>query len=39
MGNSAGGLATMLNCDRFRAFLPNACNVKCVADSGFFIDA
>ncbi|KAL1542281.1 [Wnt protein] O-palmitoleoyl-L-serine hydrolase [Salvia divinorum] len=36
-GNSAGGLATILNCDRFRSFLPDACRVKCVSDSGFFI--
>ncbi|KAL8458338.1 hypothetical protein ACS0TY_036008 [Phlomoides rotata] len=39
VGTSAGGLATMLNCDRFRSFFPDACNVKCVSDSGFFIDA
>ena len=39
MGNSAGGLATMLNCDRFRSFLPSAATVKCVADSGFFLHA
>ncbi|KAL1540265.1 [Wnt protein] O-palmitoleoyl-L-serine hydrolase [Salvia divinorum] len=38
-GDSAGGLATMLNCDRFRSFLPNACRVKCYTDSGFFIQA
>ncbi|KAL3613814.1 hypothetical protein CASFOL_041888 [Castilleja foliolosa] len=36
-GNSAGGLATMLNCDRFRALVPNASRVKCFSDSGFFI--
>ncbi|KAG8382142.1 hypothetical protein BUALT_Bualt05G0045900 [Buddleja alternifolia] len=39
VGNSAGGLATILNCDRFRALVPNASRVKCVADSGFFIRA
>ncbi|XP_047939087.1 pectin acetylesterase 8-like isoform X2 [Salvia hispanica] len=38
-GDSAGGLATVLNCDRFRSFLPNACRVKCYTDSGFFIQA
>ncbi|EYU37453.1 hypothetical protein ABFS82_01G047200 [Erythranthe guttata] len=38
-GNSAGGLATILNCDRFRALVPNANMVKCVSDSGFFIHA
>ncbi|XP_020550810.1 pectin acetylesterase 8-like isoform X2 [Sesamum indicum] len=38
-GNSAGGLATILNCDRFRALVPNASRVKCLSDSGFFIRA
>ncbi|XP_047953458.1 pectin acetylesterase 8-like [Salvia hispanica] len=38
-GDSAGRLATMLNCDRFRSYLPNACRVKCYTDSGFFIRA
>ncbi|KAL1530968.1 [Wnt protein] O-palmitoleoyl-L-serine hydrolase [Salvia divinorum] len=37
MGDSAGGLATILNCDRFHSFLPDACRVKCVSDAGFFI--
>ncbi|KAK6158586.1 hypothetical protein DH2020_005900 [Rehmannia glutinosa] len=37
VGNSAGGLATMLHCDRFRALIPNAKRVKCISDSGFFI--
>ncbi|EPS67625.1 pectinacetylesterase [Genlisea aurea] len=36
-GGSAGGLATMLNCDRFRSRLPNANRVKCISDAGFFI--
>ncbi|GFP81555.1 protein notum homolog [Phtheirospermum japonicum] len=36
-GNSAGGLATILNCDRFRALVPNTATLKCVSDSGFFI--
>ncbi|KAL1541895.1 [Wnt protein] O-palmitoleoyl-L-serine hydrolase [Salvia divinorum] len=37
VGNSAGGLATILNCDRFHSFLPGACRIKCISDSGFFI--
>ncbi|GER56205.1 pectinacetylesterase family protein [Striga asiatica] len=36
-GGSAGGLATILHCDKFRALLPNATRVKCISDSGFFI--
>ncbi|XP_047964653.1 pectin acetylesterase 8-like [Salvia hispanica] len=39
VGTSAGGLATILNCDRFHSFLPGACRVKCISDSGFFIRA
>ncbi|KAK6137200.1 hypothetical protein DH2020_029054 [Rehmannia glutinosa] len=35
VGNSAGGLATMLHCDRFRALIPNAKRVKCISDSEF----
>ncbi|CAA0814921.1 Pectin acetylesterase 8, partial [Striga hermonthica] len=38
-GNSAGGLAAILNCDRFRAMVPNDVRVKCISDSGFFIQA
>ncbi|GER56204.1 pectinacetylesterase family protein, partial [Striga asiatica] len=38
-GNSAGGLATILNCDRFKAMVPTAARTKCIADSGFFIIA
>ncbi|KAL3651009.1 hypothetical protein CASFOL_007412 [Castilleja foliolosa] len=38
-GNSAGGLATILHCDRFRELVPNATRVKCISDSGFFIHA
>ncbi|OIT32580.1 pectin acetylesterase 8, partial [Nicotiana attenuata] len=37
-GVSAGGLATILNCDKFRALLPKYVRVKCVADAGFFIN-
>ncbi|KAL7122502.1 hypothetical protein ACP275_01G049300 [Erythranthe tilingii] len=36
-GTSAGGLATMLHCDKFRGLIPNAGRVKCISDSGFFI--
>ncbi|KAL3634023.1 hypothetical protein CASFOL_021077 [Castilleja foliolosa] len=38
-GSSAGGLAAILHCDGFRAFLPESSRVKCVSDSGFFIHA
>ncbi|KAH6760815.1 hypothetical protein C2S52_008521 [Perilla frutescens var. hirtella] len=38
-GRSAGGLATILHCDRFRARLPNVNKIKCLSDSGFFIRA
>ncbi|XP_070039745.1 pectin acetylesterase 11-like [Nicotiana tomentosiformis] len=37
-GVSAGGLATILNCDKFKSLLPNDARVKCVADAGFFIN-
>jgi Pectinacetylesterase len=37
-GCSAGGLATYIHCDDFRALLPNAGTVKCMADGGFFLD-
>ncbi|XLR50253.1 hypothetical protein S83_000925 [Arachis hypogaea] len=36
-GCSAGGLAAILNCDRFKSFLPNGARVKCVPDAGYFI--
>ncbi|GER46901.1 pectinacetylesterase family protein [Striga asiatica] len=36
-GNSAGGLATILNCDRFKAMVPNCAKTRCISDSGFFI--
>ncbi|XP_060205303.1 pectin acetylesterase 8-like isoform X3 [Lycium barbarum] len=38
-GTSAGGLSTILNCDKFRSFLPENARVKCVANAGFFINA
>ncbi|KAH0646734.1 hypothetical protein KY290_034323 [Solanum tuberosum] len=37
-GISAGGLATILNCDKFKCFLPENARFKCVADAGFFIN-
>ncbi|XP_031114175.1 pectin acetylesterase 11-like [Ipomoea triloba] len=36
-GSSAGGLAAILHCDRFRSFLPEAARVKSLADSAIFI--
>ncbi|KAJ0979440.1 hypothetical protein J5N97_014914 [Dioscorea zingiberensis] len=38
-GCSAGGLATFIHCDNFRALLPKQTIVKCLPDAGFFIDA
>ncbi|XP_034594420.1 pectin acetylesterase 5 isoform X2 [Setaria viridis] len=38
-GCSAGGLATLLHCDNFRAKFPQEVSVKCVPDGGFFLDA
>ncbi|KAH6781623.1 hypothetical protein C2S51_006916 [Perilla frutescens var. frutescens] len=38
-GSSAGGLATILQCDKFRALFHNSSRVKCISDSGFFIHA
>ncbi|CAA7406461.1 unnamed protein product [Spirodela intermedia] len=38
-GCSAGGLTAILQCDRFRALLPAAAKVKCLADAGFFVNA
>lgn len=37
-GNSAGGLATLIHCDRFRALFPSTTRVKCLADSSYFIN-
>ncbi|XP_015575074.1 pectin acetylesterase 7 [Ricinus communis] len=36
-GCSAGGLAAILHCDKFRSLLPASARVKCVSDAGFFI--
>ncbi|KAI4314592.1 hypothetical protein L6164_027482 [Bauhinia variegata] len=38
-GTSAGGLASILHCDRFRALLPIIARVKCLSDAGYFINA
>jgi hypothetical protein len=37
-GCSAGGLATFIHCDDFRALLPKESSVKCLSDGGFFLD-
>lgn len=37
-GCSAGGLATMIHCDDFRAKLPKIAIVKCLADASFFLN-
>ncbi|CAL0311734.1 unnamed protein product [Lupinus luteus] len=38
-GCSAGGLASIIHCDRFRSFLPEGAKVKCISDAGYFINA
>ncbi|CAL9185805.1 unnamed protein product, partial [Musa hybrid cultivar] len=37
-GCSAGGLASILHCDEFRALFPQTTKVKCLSDAGFFVD-
>jgi hypothetical protein len=37
-GCSAGGLSSILHCDKFKAALPGAKVVKCMSDAGFFVD-
>ncbi|XP_020978468.1 pectin acetylesterase 8 isoform X2 [Arachis ipaensis] len=37
-GCSAGGLTSILHCDRFRALLPAGAKVKCLSDAGYFIN-
>ncbi|AQK73921.1 Carboxylic ester hydrolase [Zea mays] len=37
-GCSAGGLTSILHCDRFHDLLPPAARVKCLSDAGFFIN-
>ncbi|XP_047963862.1 pectin acetylesterase 11-like [Salvia hispanica] len=36
-GGSAGGLATILHCDKFQSLFHDTTRVKCISDSGFFI--
>ncbi|XP_027359926.1 pectin acetylesterase 8-like isoform X2 [Abrus precatorius] len=38
-GCSAGGLTSVLHCDRFRALLPRGARVKCLSDAGYFINS
>ncbi|KAL7159706.1 hypothetical protein ABFS83_01G045700 [Erythranthe nasuta] len=37
-GCSAGGLASILHCDSFKALLPVRAKVKCFSDAGYFIN-
>nr|GMD87803.1 pectin acetylesterase 8-like [Ipomoea batatas] len=36
-GSSAGGLATMIHCDRFRELLPLFARVKCLPIAAYFV--
>ncbi|KAG2290685.1 hypothetical protein Bca52824_050289 [Brassica carinata] len=38
-GCSAGGLASILHCDKFKELLPGTTKVKCLSDAGMFMDA
>ncbi|KAK4743619.1 hypothetical protein SAY87_009931 [Trapa incisa] len=38
-GCSAGGLAAILHCDKFRNLFPSRTKVKCLSDAGLFLDA
>ncbi|KAH6772601.1 Pectinacetylesterase family protein [Perilla frutescens var. hirtella] len=38
-GCSAGGLAVILHCDKFRGLFPTSTKVKCLSDAGLFMDA
>ncbi|KAM7510694.1 hypothetical protein LguiB_009569 [Lonicera macranthoides] len=38
-GCSAGGLATILHCDKFRALIATTARVKCFSDGGYFLHA
>ncbi|XP_068317974.1 pectin acetylesterase 10 [Pyrus communis] len=38
-GCSAGGLAAILHCDKFRGLMPGNTKVKCLSDAGLFLDA
>ncbi|KAK4252615.1 hypothetical protein QN277_014362 [Acacia crassicarpa] len=37
-GCSAGGLTSILHCDRFGALVPASAKVKCLSDAGYFIN-
>ncbi|KAK8959390.1 hypothetical protein KSP40_PGU016143 [Platanthera guangdongensis] len=37
-GCSAGGLTSILHCEKFRDLLPVSARVKCLSDAGFFIN-
>ncbi|VFR03562.1 unnamed protein product [Cuscuta campestris] len=37
-GCSAGGLTSILHCDKFKGLLPPSATVKCLADAGYFIN-
>ncbi|XAR49222.1 hypothetical protein NMG60_11032341 [Bertholletia excelsa] len=38
-GCSAGALASILHCDKFRSLFPASTKVKCLSDAGLFLDA
>ncbi|XP_078438177.1 pectin acetylesterase 8-like [Wolffia australiana] len=38
-GCSAGALAAILQCDKYRSLLPASATVKCFADAGYFVNA
>ncbi|KAH7571228.1 hypothetical protein JRO89_XS04G0003100 [Xanthoceras sorbifolium] len=38
-GCSAGGLAAILHCDKFKDLFPRTIRVKCLSDAGLFLDA
>lgn len=38
-GCSAGGLASIIHCDQFKALLPGTTKAKCLSDAGLFMDA
>ncbi|XVF31538.1 hypothetical protein REPUB_Repub16aG0154300 [Reevesia pubescens] len=38
-GCSAGGLASILHCDKFRNLFPRTTKVKCLSDAGLFLDS
>ncbi|XP_047341429.1 pectin acetylesterase 8-like [Impatiens glandulifera] len=38
-GCSAGGLTSILHCDKFRTIMPASTKIKCIADAGYFINA